>query len=240
MSSVTGLTGYYDYSALNGIAGTYNGGYSYSTPTFTGSIYGSYYGTDVDTVKENLENNYEISSTYQAYTNKQNAQTLDWQTLCSNISSLLQQGRTDAAMEEYDKLINSMTNAGQYEGYSESQIKALARQIYAGSMGSDLLNDIDVNVSGSFVQGFKEGIPVIGTLFAQGNSKDDAIAKVTGIEKSAGASAAKAAGAITSGAGTGAVVGAVAAAALGISGPFALVGAAVGGALAIGKLIFDK
>ena len=247
MSAVTGLTGYTDYSALNGIAGSYGGlGYNYSVPIFNSynGLYGYYWGMDADDAKENLENSYDISTLQQSYNNKQNVQTLDWSQLCVNISTLLQQGRTDDAIVEYNKLTESMSQASQYEGYSESQIKALAQKLYTQTMGSNLVDDIDTYTSSSFVQGLKAGIPIFGTFFAQGNSKEDTISEVTGVNKSNGSTAAKAIGTIISGAGSGAVTGA----ALGLcGGPFAWLsssagaigGAIIGGAIGVGKLIFD-
>ncbi len=244
----TGLTNYTDYSALNGIAGTYGGlGTNYySVPMFNSysGLYGYYYGMDVDDAKENLQNSYDLSTLQQSYGNKQSVQNLDWSQLCANISTLLQQGRTDDAIIEYNKLTESMSQAQQYEGYSDSQIKALAQRLYAQTMGTNLVDDIDVNVSGSFVQGLKAGIPILGTFFAQGNSKEDMISEVTGVNQSSGSQAAKAVGTVISGVGAGAAAGA----ALGLcGGPFApltssagaLGGAIIGGVAAIGKLIFD-
>ena len=247
MSAVTGLTGYTDYSALNGIAGSYGGlGTNYSVPLFNNysGIYGYYYGMDVDDARENLQNNYDLSTLQQSYNNKQSVQSLDWSQLCANISTLLQQGRTDDAIVEYNKLTKSMSEASQYQGYNESQIKALAQKMYAQTIGTNLVDDIDVNASSSFVQGLKAGIPIFGTIFAQGNSKEDMISEVTGVEQSKGSSVAKGAGAIIAGIGTGAAAGA----ALGLcGGPFApltssagaIGGAIIGGITAIGKLIFS-
>ena len=240
----TGLTNYTDYSALNGIAGTYGGlGTNYySVPMFNSysGLYGYYYGMDVDDAKENLQNSYDLSTMQQSYGNKQNVQNLDWSQLCANISTLLQQGRTDDAIIEYKKLTESMSKAQQYEGYSESQIKALAQRLYAQTMGTTLTDAIDANTSSSFIQGLKAGVPILGTFFAQGNSKEDMISEVTGVNKSTGSVAAKAAGTLISGIGTGAAAGA----ALGLcGGPFAAVGAIggaiIGGIVAFGKLAFD-
>ncbi len=239
MSAVTGLTGYTDYSALNGISGTYGGlGTNYSPlfNTYSG-LYGYYYGMDVDDAKENLQNNYDLSTLQQSYNNKQSVQTLDWSQLCANISTLLQQGRTDDAIVEYNKLTKSMSEASQYEGYSESQIKALAQKMYAQTIGSSLLDDIDTYASGSFFQGLKAGIPIIGTFFAQGNSKEDMISEVTGVQQSQGSAFAKGLGTLAAGIGTGAAAGAAIGA---IGGPIGAVGGAViGGVLSVGKLIFS-
>ena len=242
--SLTGATGYTDYSALNGIAGSYNGlGYNYSVPLFNSysGIYGYYYGMDVDDAKENLQNNYDLSTLQQSYNNKQSVQTLDWSQLCSNISTLLQQGRTDDAIVEYNKLTKSMSEASQYEGYNDSQIKALAQKLYAQTMGTNLVDDIDANASSSFVQGIKAGVPIFGTIFAQANSKEDMISEVTGVEQSKGSSVAKGLGAVVAGIGTGAAAGAGVGAIFGGIGaiPGAIGGAVVGGVLSIGKLIFS-
>ena len=240
----TGLTNYTDYSALNGISGSYGGlGSNYSVPFFnsySSGLYGYYYGMDVDDAKENLQNSYDLSTMQQSYGNKQNVQNLDWSQLCANISTLLQQGRTDDAIIEYKKLTESMSKAQQYEGYSESQIKALAQRLYAQTMGTTLTDAIDANTSSSFIQGLKAGVPILGTFFAQGNSKEDMISEVTGVNKSTGSVAAKAAGTLISGIGTGAAAGA----AIGLcGGPFAAVGAIggaiIGGIVAFGKLAFD-
>lgn len=247
MSAVTGLTGYTDYSALNGISGSYSGLTNYSVPYYNSysGLYGYYYGMDVDEAKENLENNYDLSTLQQSYYNKQSVQSLDWSQLCANISTLLQQGRTDDAIVEYNKLTKSMSEASQYDGYSESQIKALAQKMYAQTMGTNLVDDIDANASSAFFQGLKAGIPIFGTIFAQANSKEDMISEVTGVEQSKGTQAAKAIGAVTAGAGTGAAIGA----ALGLcGGPLApltssagaLIGGIAGTAISIGKLIFDN
>lgn len=245
--SMTGTTAYTDYSALNGIAGSYGGlGTNYSVPLFNSynGFYGYYYGMDPTLAEEYLQNNYDLSTLQQSYTNKQSVQTLDWSQICSNISTLLQQGRTDDAIDEYYKLVKSMSEAQQYQGYSESQIKALAQKLYAQTIGTSLVDDIDTNVSGSFVQGLKAGVPVIGTFLAQGNSKEDMISEVTGVNKSTGSSALKAVGTMASGIGSGAAAGA----ALGLcGGPLApltstvgaIGGAVIGGLFAAGKLAFD-
>ncbi len=245
--SLTGTTGYTDYSALNGISGSYGGlGTNYSVPLFNSycGLYGYYYGMDVDEAKENLENNYDLSTLQQSYNNKQSVQTLDWSQLCTNISTLLQQGRTDDAIVEYNKLTKSMSEASQYEGYSESQIKALAQRIYSQTIGTSLIDDIDTYASSAFFQGVKAGVPLLGTIFAQGNSKEDMISEVTGVEQSTNSSVAKGLGAITAGIGSGAAIGA----ALGLcGGPLAALtstagaigGAVIGGLFSIGKLIFS-
>lgn len=245
--SMTGTTAYTDYSALNGIAGSYGGlGTNYSVPLFNSynGFYGYYYGMDPAQAEEYLQNNYDLSTLQQSYSNKQSVQTLDWSQLCANISTLLSQGRTDDAIDEYDKLVKSMSEAQQYQGYSESQIKALAQKLYAQTIGTSLVDDIDTNVSGSFVQGLKAGVPVIGTFLAQGNSKEDMISEVTGVNKSTGSSALKAVGTMASGIGSGAAAGA----ALGLcGGPLApltstvgaIGGAVIGGLFAAGKLAFD-
>ena len=244
MSAVTGLTGYTDYSALNGIAGTYSGGINYSVPIFNtySGLYGYYYGMDVDDAKENLQNNYDLSTLQQSYNNKQSVQTLDWSQLCANISTLLQQGRTDDAIIEYNKLTKSMSEASQYQGYNDSQIKALAQKLYAQTMGTNLVDDIDANSSSSFVQGLKAGVPIFGTFFAQGNSKEDMISEVTGVNRSAGSSAAKATGTILSGVGCGAAAGAGIGALFGGIGalPGAIVGGIIGCVLSVGKLVFGQ
>ena len=245
-TSLTGVSGYTDYSALNGIAGTYGGIYNYSVPMFNNcyGMYGYYYGMDVDEAKENLQNNYDLSTLQQSYNNKQSVQTLDWSQLCQNVSTLLQQGRTDDAIVEYNKLVKSMSEASQYEGYNESQIKALAQKIYAQTMGVSLTDDIDTYTSNSFVQGLKAGFPIIGTFFAQGNSKEDMLSEVTGVNKTPGATAAKTIGSAISGIGGGAAIGA----ALGLcGGPLApltstagaIIGGIVGGVASIGKMIFS-
>ncbi len=249
MSSVsfTGTSAYTDYSALNGIAGSYGGlGTNYSVPLFNSynGFYGYYYGMDPTVAEEYLQNNYDLSTLQQSYSNKQSVQTLDWSQLCANISTLLSQGRTDDAIDEYDKLVKSMSEAQQYEGYSESQIKALAQRLYSQTIGTNLVDDIDTNASGSFVQGLKAGIPIIGTLLAQGNSKEDMISEVTGVNKPASSTALKAIGTLASGIGTGAAAGAALGMCGGPAAPLtstvgALGGAVIGGLFSIGKLVFD-
>lgn len=241
---LTGLTNYTNYSALNGISGSYGGlGTNYSVPLFNNysGMYGYYYGMDVDDAKENLQNSYDLSTLQQSYGNKQSVQSLDWSQLCANISTLLQQGRTDDAIAEYKKLTTSMSAASQYQGYDESQIKALAQRMYAQTMGTNLVDDIEANASSSFVQGLKAGVPILGTIFAQGNSKDDMISEVTGVNQSKGTEAAKALGAVTSGVGVGAAAGAGIGAFFGGIGavPGAVIGGIVGGVASIGKLIFS-
>lgn len=236
--SATGLTNYTDYSALNGISGSYGGvgANNYSTSLFGNYGTYGYWGSniDVEEAKQNLQNNYDLSTLQQSFYGKQNVQTLDWSQLCANVSTLLQQGRTDDAIAEYKKLTKSMSEASQYQGYNESQIKALAQRMYAQTMGTNLVDDIDANASGSFVQGLKAGIPIFGTFFAQGNSKEDMLSEVTGVQQSKGTAFAKGIGAIGSGAlagaGIGGLIGSV---------PGAIIGGIIGGATAIGKLIFS-
>lgn len=235
----TAINGYVDYSNLNGICGA-NAYDNYSlnlnsTPIF--SAYGGYYGTDIEGAKQNLQNSYEYSTLTQNYANKQNVQNQSWQYSCKNIQDLAYEGKIDEALGEYNRLIKEMKKAEQYEGYTDRQMKDVVRNLYTNTLGTAIEDDLKANASGSFVQGLKEGVPIIGTLFANGNSKDDAEAKVKGTKKTLGSTVAKATGALVSGIGGGALAGAAVGA---VGGPIGAVGGAIiGGVLAVGKLIFD-
>ncbi len=246
-------TGMQDFSALNGLSGTYGTAYgqnaysNYGTSLFNTNSYMGYsgysvpfmgtygYNQDPTAVEGQLEDNYSIYTTQQGYQNQQNVEQLDWAQLSANITTLLSQGRTDDAMTEYKKLEASLAAAPQYANYNESQIKAIAQQVYAQSTGITLTDAIDSSCSDSFVQGLKQGIPIFGQLFAQGNSKEDALSEVTGVEKSAGAAFAEGAGATLSSAAAGAGIGVC------FGGPVgAAIGGVIGGVVGLATSLFKQ
>ncbi len=181
------------YLGLNGLAGGYSG--------YCGGAAGLYSDANTQTVKNNIENAYEISATSNSYANKSSVSSSSFTQQCQTIQYLLEQGRTDEAMTKYEQLYNDMAANPYYEGYGENEIKTLLQEQYMSATGSSLVNAIENNSGSSFTTSLSSSIPVLG-LLTEGKSKDDFISEVTGTGASkasvAGSVAGTVAGAATS------------------------------------------
>lgn len=192
-----GLT---NYNALNGL-GLITGstsGYGYG-----GYGYGGYYASDeyVENAKKSMENGYDLSTTRQSFTGKQSTESMTFTEHCQTIQYMLQEGRSDDALFEFNNMVDEMEELGQYSGYTEQQIKTIAQNQYRSATGSTLLGDISKYADSSFGSGVKSAIPVV-NFFTQSNSKEDLISEVTGTKKSDYATASKVGGALVGGLGT--------------------------------------
>ncbi len=175
------------YVGLNGLSG-------YSTSfTGTSSLYSSSY---VDDAKENIANSYEVSATSSSYSNKSSVSSSSYTQQCQAIQYLLEQGRTDDAMEKYNELYEDMASNTYYSAYSENELKTLLQSNYLTATGTTLVNDISSNSSSDFTTGLESSIPVLGLLFND-NSADDFIAEATGTDTSGWSKVKKALGVVT-------------------------------------------
>ena len=191
-------TGYNSLNGLGLITGTTSG---YGCGMYGG--YGGYYASDeyVENAKKSMENGYDISTTRQSFTGKQSTETMTFTEHCQTIQYMLQEGRSDDALFEFNNMVDEMEELGQYSGYTEQQIKTLAQNQYRNATGSTLLGDISKYADSSFEKKKKNAIPGV-NFFTQTNSKEDLISEVTGTKKSDYATASKVGGALVGGVGT--------------------------------------
>lgn len=190
-----GLT---NYNSLNGL-GLITGG----TSGYGYGGYGGLYASDeyVERAKKSIANSYDLSTTRQSFTGKQSTESMTFTEHCQTIQYMLQEGRSDDALFEFNNMVDEMEELGQYEGYTEQQIKTIAQNQYKNATGSTLLGDISKYADSAFDSGVKSAIPVA-NFFTQANSKEDLISEVTGTKKSDYAKASKVGGAVVGGIGT--------------------------------------
>ena len=196
-----GLTSYNSLNGLGLITGA-TSGYGYGTYGGYG-LYGGLYASDayVENAKKSMENGYDLSTTRQSFTGKQSTESATFTEHCQTIQYMLQEGRSDDALFEFNNMVDEMEELGQYSGYTEQQIKTLAQNQYKSATGSTLLGDISKYADSSFGAGVKSAIPGL-NFFTQANSKEDLISEVTGTKKSDFATASKVGGAVVGGLGT--------------------------------------
>lgn len=149
--------------------------------------------------KSYMENNYDVWQSRVGYSNKPGVETMTINDQCQNIGTLLSKGRTDDASKQIEKLVKTLKSYPQYETYNTREIRSVIRSLYQNATGSDLLNDIEMNASGSVTQGLKEGL-VLGGIFANKATKADLEEQVTGMNKGKGETFGEIAGAMISGA----------------------------------------
>lgn len=165
------------YSSLNGlglITGA-TGGYGYYGG-FGSDTYASY-------AKQAIANNYDVQTTQQSYSNMQNTESMTFTLQCQTIKNMIQSGRSDDALCEFNNLVDDMAGLSQYANYSEQQLKTLALNAYTSACNSTLLGDIERYADSSFTTGAKNSIPLL-NLLMQTNSKSDFVAEVTGTNPS--------------------------------------------------------
>lgn len=184
------------YSSLNGLGLITGSTSGYGNYGYCGGFGSKEY---TQYAKETIENNYDVQTTRQLYSNMQSTETMSFAMQSQVIQNMLQTGRTDDALFEFNNMVNEMSGLSQYAGYTEQQIKTLAQNQYKNATGTALLNDITKYADGSFISGVKGSIPIV-NLFTQTNSKNDLIAEVTGTKKSNFGTVTKIAGAATGGA----------------------------------------
>ena len=173
--------------------------------------------------KNYMENTYDVWQSRIGYSNKPGVETMTVNEQCQNIGTLLYKGRTDEASKQMEKLVKTLKSYPQYSSYNTKELRTVIRSVYQNATGSDLINDIDVNATGSFAQGLKEGC-ILGGIFANKATKADLEEQVTGIKKGKGETIGEIAGAMASGAATYGAAGGV----FGHAGVGAIIGAAVG------------
>ncbi len=127
---------------------------------------------------------------------------------------------------QYQKMVRKADGTYAQEPLSDKEMNAKAREFYAQVTGSDLLADVDANLSGSFAQGLKKGL----TFGLFGDTKDSDMLKeeIAGLDRDRGNAAMSRTGGALGGAITGAGAGALIGAKKG--GKYgAIIGAIIGG-----------
>lgn len=185
------------YSSLNGL-GLITGG--------TSGYYGGYYGgfgnsQYAEYAKEAITNSYDVTTTQQSFNNMQSTQRNTLTANCQTIQDMLKEGRSDAALDTFNSMVDTLSQYGQYAGYSEEDIKNLIQQQYiTATGGSTLLGDVSKYGDSSFTAGLKNSNP-ISIFLCQSNSKKDLKAEITSRPVSNSAIAGKVAGAAVGGVG---------------------------------------
>lgn len=218
------------YLGLNGLAGY---GCNYAGGIYGGGLYGA---SNVGAIEQNIQNGYEVGACSSAYSNKANVSSANFAQQCQSIQYLLNSGSTDDAILQYDSLYRQMKENPYYQNYSTSEIKTLLQQKYMEATGTTIVNDIDTKVSGSFVTGLKNTVPVVG-LMCQDVSKEDFISKATGTPKSDGATVKEILGVA---AGTAASGGIGYAVSKGLRGGKGWKGAVIGAVASVGTYLLGK
>ncbi len=205
---ITGTTsGYNNYSSgLYGSAGLYNN-YSMPYSIYSGG-FGNLYANEnyVENTKNSYEGMYDVNKTAQSYQQKDLSQGNTLAKNCQTIKNLLQEGRTDAAMDEYDEILETLSNYQQYQGYSEDDIKTKIEEAYLGACDTTLQGDIAKYADNSFVSGLKNSNPLT-ICFTQTNDAKDFKSEVMDRDKSLKEWVFKGAGAAVGGAATFGVLG---------------------------------
>lgn len=166
------------YAGLNGLAG-------YGTNAFMGAYgtTGLYSDAYVENAKTSIQNGYEVNAMSNSYSNKASVSSSSFAQQCQTIGYLLQNGRTDDAMKQYNALYEDMAANPYYQGYTENEIKTLLQDKYMEATGTTIVNDISTKSTSAFNAGALSSVPIVGFLLNT-NSKDDFIAQATGTEKS--------------------------------------------------------
>ena len=130
-------------------------------------------------------------------------------TLKSSMNIYIKKGEIDKALKLYDEVLEDARETASAYGYelSDGQISSSLTSSYQNITGLSLKDSINKNTSGSFVQGLKEGVPIIGWFFAKDTTQDEALAKLSGNTTSFKDKAKEVIGGTISGAATGAAVG---------------------------------
>ena len=208
-----------------------------------------YIGT---TFGNRLYGGYSYCGTYGNYNEYQAPSSLVFDTIANNIATqysssidtvriYMEQGNIDEALSQYNEIFDDAKQTAEQYGYTfnDRQISSIVEKAYTRETGTTLTGSIEKNTSNPFVTGLKNGVPVIGWFFGQSNSDADALAKLSGTNAPAKATAAECVGGILSGAASGAAIGA----GLGLCGgplaPLTSTAGAIGGAIigAIGGLL---
>lgn len=124
-----------------------------------------------------------------------------------------------AKLPQFQKLANgaSVTNP-----MNPQEIKAAARTFYAQHMGSDVIQDINTNLAGSFGQGMKKGLSL--GLAGDDMDADMLTEKILGLQRDSSNKVARVGGNVAGGAVVGAAIGTWIA-----PGPGTLIGGIIGG-----------
>ncbi len=206
---ITGTTsGYNNYSSgIYGSTGLYNN-YSMPYSIYSGG-FGNLYANEnyVENTKNSYEGMYDINKTAQSYQQKDLSQGNTLAKNCQTIKNLLEDGRTDAAIDEYNEILETLSSYQQYQGYSEDDIKTKIEEAYLGACDTTLQGDIAKYADSSFVSGLKNSNPLT-VWFTQTNDAKDFKSKVIEQPKAGIDTALKVGGAAVGGAATFGVLGA--------------------------------
>ena len=100
----------------------------------------------------------------------------------ATVEYYLRSGDIDSAIRLKDSVFSDISNtlATEYNfNVSDKQIQSMLDQAYTSINDATLLQTIEENADGSFITGLKESVPIFG-LFANGNSKAEAVGKLSG------------------------------------------------------------
>lgn len=189
--------GFTGYSSLNGLGLITGGTSGYGGYGYYGGLSDSTY---VENAKTSIANSYALRTTQQSYSGLQNAEKASLNLECQTIKDMLQDGRSDDAIEAFNNLVDEMSELNQYQGYDESYIRTMVQSQYATACGSTLLGDISRYSDSSFISGLKNSNP-LSIFLCQSSSKADLKAEVTGKNVSNSDTFVKGLGAAAGGAG---------------------------------------
>ena len=102
------------------------------------------------------------------------------------IEYYLRTGDIDSAMKLKESVFGDISNtlAEEYNFHvSDAQIQSMLDQAYSSINSESLLETVEQNTNGSFITGLKESVPILG-LLANGNSRAETVAKLSGTEAS--------------------------------------------------------
>ncbi len=189
----------YGYNSFGSSYGSY-GGYG----GFSG--YGGYGNVgSVEAAKTNIKNQYDVYSARQSYGNMQNIEGMNYAQRSNVIGEMLRDGRSDDAMKQFNVLCGELKASGMYGEYSNTQIRAVAQQIYQNSTGENLAEAIKGTTDGAFAKGFQNGLTIFGLFGSGQTSKEEMLSEINGTKVTWEDKVGKAAGA---GIGAGVTIGA--------------------------------
>ena len=141
--------------------------------TYYGDGYSSGYGSGYTR---------QITSYDMQRTSKYAASNYDYD--LSEFANYLKEGKTTQALEIYDETIEAMREYSNVNNrtFDESQVRSLFDSACEQAIGYDLSTAVAKYTDSSFTTGLKEGIPIIGWVFEDGTSNEEARAQIRGDE----------------------------------------------------------
>ena len=210
----------------------------------TGFLNGSYFTGSTATGRSNttsiydtnyLDRKYNYQHTNECYENMDYAEDSVLDSKIRNILTFIENGKEDKAIEAYNKLIEEMGGQTRYAQLSQSEIKAMARQMIESQLedGETLDNFIRENTANSFERGFE--INWDGDKYQE----EDVLREICDLDETTTTDGLKKAGGTACKvlAGAGAIAAGIA---VGCLTPLGLIGGVVAGGAALALNIFRK